>query len=81
MVTVAVYDGLPGPVPGQHPAVLAAVILSTIPVLALYVLGRRYLVTGLTAGFGKERRDVIEARGVSRRESLPPRRSGCVPPP
>ena len=35
------------------PAVLAAVILSTLPVLALYVLGRRYLVTGLTAGFGK----------------------------
>ncbi|SEC55841.1 carbohydrate ABC transporter membrane protein 2, CUT1 family [Amycolatopsis tolypomycina] len=35
------------------PAVLAAVILSTLPVLALYVLGRRYLVSGLTAGFGK----------------------------
>jgi raffinose/stachyose/melibiose transport system permease protein len=35
------------------PAVLAAVILSTLPVLALYVLGRRYLVAGLTAGFGK----------------------------
>jgi raffinose/stachyose/melibiose transport system permease protein len=35
------------------PAVLAAVVLSTLPVLALYILGRRYLVTGLTAGFGK----------------------------
>jgi raffinose/stachyose/melibiose transport system permease protein len=35
------------------PAVLAAVVLSTIPVLALYILGRRQLVTGLTAGFGK----------------------------
>ncbi|WAL69673.1 carbohydrate ABC transporter permease [Amycolatopsis cynarae] len=35
------------------PAVLAAVVLSTIPVLALYILGRRYLVAGLTAGFGK----------------------------
>ncbi|WP_019812990.1 carbohydrate ABC transporter permease [Saccharomonospora saliphila] len=35
------------------PAVLAAVVLSTLPVLALYVLGRRHLVSGLTAGFGK----------------------------
>ena len=35
------------------PAVLAAVVLSTLPVLALYILGRRQLVTGLTAGFGK----------------------------
>jgi raffinose/stachyose/melibiose transport system permease protein len=35
------------------PAVLAAVVLSTLPVLALYVLGRRYLVAGLTAGFGR----------------------------
>lgn len=35
------------------PAVLAAVVLSTLPVLALYVLGRRQLVSGLTAGFGK----------------------------
>ncbi|WP_037333448.1 carbohydrate ABC transporter permease [Saccharomonospora piscinae] len=35
------------------PAVLAAVVLSTLPVLALYVLGRRQLVSGLTAGFGR----------------------------
>ncbi|GAA3813059.1 MULTISPECIES: carbohydrate ABC transporter permease [Amycolatopsis] len=35
------------------PAVLAAVVLSTLPVLALYILGRRQLVSGLTAGFGK----------------------------
>lgn len=35
------------------PAVLAAVVLSTLPMLAAYVLGRRYLVRGLTAGFGK----------------------------
>ncbi|MCP2253293.1 raffinose/stachyose/melibiose transport system permease protein [Prauserella aidingensis] len=35
------------------PAVLAAVVLSTLPVLALYILGRRHLVSGLTAGFGK----------------------------
>lgn len=35
------------------PAILAAVVLSTLPVLALYILGRRQLVSGLTAGFGK----------------------------
>jgi raffinose/stachyose/melibiose transport system permease protein len=35
------------------PAVLAAVILSTIPILVLYILGRRLLVSGLTAGFSK----------------------------
>jgi raffinose/stachyose/melibiose transport system permease protein len=35
------------------PAVLAAVVLSTVPILALYVVGRRQLLSGLTAGFGK----------------------------
>ncbi|GAA3105500.1 hypothetical protein GCM10020001_023840 [Nonomuraea salmonea] len=35
------------------PAVLAAVVLSTLPMLVAYVLGRRHLVRGLTAGFGK----------------------------
>lgn len=35
------------------PAVLAAVILSTLPILVFYVVGRRQLVAGLTAGFGK----------------------------
>lgn len=35
------------------PAILAAVVLSTLPVLALYLIGRRQLVGGLTAGFGK----------------------------
>ena len=35
------------------PAVLAAVVLSTLPVLVLYMFGRRQLVSGLTAGFGK----------------------------
>ncbi|MFI9169156.1 carbohydrate ABC transporter permease [Streptomyces lincolnensis] len=35
------------------PAILAAVILSTLPILALYILGRRQLISGLTAGFGK----------------------------
>lgn len=35
------------------PAVLAAVVLSALPILAAYILGRRQLVSGLTAGFGK----------------------------
>jgi raffinose/stachyose/melibiose transport system permease protein len=35
------------------PAVLAAVVLSTLPLLALYIVGRKQLVSGLTAGFGK----------------------------
>lgn len=35
------------------PAVLAAVVLSVLPILAAYILGRRQLVSGLTAGFGK----------------------------
>jgi raffinose/stachyose/melibiose transport system permease protein len=35
------------------PAILAAVVLSTLPILAVYILGRRQLIGGLTAGFGK----------------------------
>ena len=35
------------------PAVLAAVVLSLVPLLALYAFGRRQLVSGLTAGFSK----------------------------
>jgi raffinose/stachyose/melibiose transport system permease protein len=35
------------------PATLAAVILSTLPILLLYIFGRRLLLSGLTAGFGK----------------------------
>ncbi|MEV4620681.1 carbohydrate ABC transporter permease [Asanoa sp. NPDC049573] len=35
------------------PGVMAAVVLSTLPIVALYAVGRRYLVSGLTAGFGK----------------------------
>ncbi|PZG08497.1 carbohydrate ABC transporter permease [Nonomuraea aridisoli] len=35
------------------PAVLASVLLSTLPILVLYVVGRRQLLSGLTAGFGK----------------------------
>jgi len=35
------------------PATLAAVVVSAIPVLVLYVLARKQLVSGLTAGTGK----------------------------
>jgi raffinose/stachyose/melibiose transport system permease protein len=35
------------------PAVLASVVLTALPILALYVLGRRQLLSGLTAGFSK----------------------------
>jgi raffinose/stachyose/melibiose transport system permease protein len=35
------------------PAVLASVVLTTLPILLLYAIGRRQLLSGLTAGFGK----------------------------
>lgn len=35
------------------PAVLAAVVLSCLPLFAAYLLGRRQLIAGMTAGFGK----------------------------
>ncbi|RVX38597.1 carbohydrate ABC transporter membrane protein 2 (CUT1 family) [Nonomuraea polychroma] len=35
------------------PAVLASVVLTTLPILVIYVVGRRQLLAGLTAGFGK----------------------------
>jgi raffinose/stachyose/melibiose transport system permease protein len=35
------------------PAVLAAVLLSALPIFVLYIVGRRQLLRGLTAGFGK----------------------------
>ncbi len=35
------------------PAVLASVVLATLPILALYVIGRRHLQAGMTAGFSK----------------------------
>jgi raffinose/stachyose/melibiose transport system permease protein len=35
------------------PAVLASVLLTVLPILALYVLGRRQLLSGLSAGFTK----------------------------
>jgi raffinose/stachyose/melibiose transport system permease protein len=35
------------------PAVLASVVLTALPILALYVIGRRQLLSGLTAGFSR----------------------------
>jgi raffinose/stachyose/melibiose transport system permease protein len=35
------------------PAVLASVVLTTLPILVLYAVGRRQLLSGLTAGFGR----------------------------
>jgi raffinose/stachyose/melibiose transport system permease protein len=35
------------------PAVLASVLLTTLPILIMYVVGRRQLLSGLTAGFSK----------------------------
>ena len=35
------------------PAILAAVLLTALPILALYIIGRRQLLSGLTAGFTK----------------------------
>ena len=35
------------------PAILASVVLTTLPILVLYAIGRRQLLSGLTAGFSK----------------------------
>jgi raffinose/stachyose/melibiose transport system permease protein len=35
------------------PAILASVLLTTLPILVLYALGRRQMLSGLTAGFSK----------------------------
>jgi raffinose/stachyose/melibiose transport system permease protein len=35
------------------PAVLASVVLTTLPILILYAAGRRHLLSGLTVGFSK----------------------------
>ena len=35
------------------PAVLASVVLATLPLLVIYVVARRQLLSGLTAGFSK----------------------------
>jgi ABC-type sugar transport system, permease component len=42
---------------GEHgvnvPAILASVVLTTLPIVILYTVGRRQLLSGLTAGFSK----------------------------
>jgi raffinose/stachyose/melibiose transport system permease protein len=35
------------------PAVLASVVLTALPILALYIVGRRQMMSGLSAGFSK----------------------------
>jgi xylobiose transport system permease protein len=35
------------------PGLLAAVTLSVVPIFAMYLVGRRFLIGGLTAGFGR----------------------------
>jgi raffinose/stachyose/melibiose transport system permease protein len=35
------------------PAIAASITLTTIPIILMYAIGRRQLVSGLTAGFGK----------------------------
>jgi raffinose/stachyose/melibiose transport system permease protein len=35
------------------PAVVASVVLTTLPILVLYAVGRRQLLSGLTAGFNR----------------------------
>lgn len=35
------------------PGILAAVVISVLPILTAYIFGRRQMVAGLTAGFGK----------------------------
>ncbi|MFD1049855.1 carbohydrate ABC transporter permease, partial [Kibdelosporangium lantanae] len=35
------------------PAILASVVLTTLPILVLYVVGRRQVLSGLTAGFSR----------------------------
>ena len=37
----------------NFPAIAASVTLTTIPIVLLYAIGRRQLLSGLTAGFGK----------------------------
>ncbi len=35
------------------PAVLAAVLLTALPIVVLYIVGRRQMVSGLSAGISK----------------------------
>jgi raffinose/stachyose/melibiose transport system permease protein len=35
------------------PAIAASITLTTFPIVLMYAIGRRQLLSGLTAGFGK----------------------------
>jgi raffinose/stachyose/melibiose transport system permease protein len=35
------------------PAIAASITLTTIPIVLMYAIGRRQLLSGLTAGFGR----------------------------
>nr|WP_244460931.1 carbohydrate ABC transporter permease [Microbispora triticiradicis] len=48
---LAAFQG--GPYGVNVPAVLASVVLTIVPIVVLYTVGRRQLLSGLTAGFGK----------------------------
>nr|WP_259400669.1 carbohydrate ABC transporter permease [Microbispora sp. H13382] len=50
-LALAAFQG--GPYGVNVPAVLASVVLTILPMLILYTVGRRQLLSGLTAGFGK----------------------------
>ncbi|MBP2706896.1 carbohydrate ABC transporter permease [Microbispora sp. RL4-1S] len=50
-LALAAFQG--GPYGVNVPAVLASVVLTILPMLVLYTVGRRQLLSGLTAGFGK----------------------------
>ncbi|WP_372444811.1 carbohydrate ABC transporter permease [Microbispora corallina] len=50
-LALAAFQG--GPYGVNVPAVLASVVLTIVPILALYTIGRRQLLSGLTAGFGR----------------------------
>ena len=39
--------------PTSTPATVAAITLTTLPVLVLYAFGRRQLLNGLSAGFSR----------------------------
>ena len=52
VLTVGLWD-FQGQFGVNVPGLLAAVTLSVVPIFVLYLVGRRYLLGGLTAGFGK----------------------------
>lgn len=52
-VTLGLWDFQGSQGTQDVPAVLAAVTISLLPLLVAYLFGRRHLLSGLTAGFGK----------------------------